>query len=111
MFFLPRIFFLIAVSLLCPALLFSQSCLPAEKLGTDTIIVPAKQKEFIIINGITLIGNKVTKSHIVLRELPFVVNDTILKQDVSAKLKSARENILNTSLFNFVTVDTVSFAG
>lgn len=62
---------------------------------------------FVIINGIELIGNKVTKKHIILREVPFHVNDTILKKELKGKLKSARENLLNTSLFNFVTADTI----
>ena len=107
--------FLIFITAFCPFPLLSQAQSTvvkpaAEQLGTDTNVVKAGPNEFIIINGIGVIGNKTTKSHIILRELPFSVNDTIARADMEAKLKSAKENILNTSLFNFVRVDTITSA-
>ena len=67
-----------------------------------------KAKEFVVINDIQIVGNKVTKNHIIFREIPFSVNDTINKSELPGKLKSTKENLLNTSLFNFVTLDTIS---
>ncbi len=74
----------------------------AERLGSDT-----KTENFVIINRIGIIGNKVTKDHIILRELTFSENDTVSSSVVQAKLRSSKENLLNTSLFNFVTIDTI----
>ena len=62
---------------------------------------------FVVINEINIIGNKVTKSYIIRREIPFHAGDTISKSEIQNKLKAAKENLLNTSLFNFVTVDTI----
>lgn len=76
----------------------------AEQLGTDT---RAEVPDYVIIHQIGIIGNKVTKRHIIVRELSFLENDTIARDVFSKKLVSARENLLNTSLFNFVTIDTI----
>ena len=66
------------------------------------------QKEKVIINEIYILGNKVTKKHIILRELPFSTGDTIRKNNIDKNIQSAKENLLNSSLFNFVTIDTLS---
>ncbi|HEY4800290.1 MAG TPA: POTRA domain-containing protein, partial [Bacteroidia bacterium] len=66
-----------------------------------------RDKKYVIINEIGVIGNKVTKKHIILRELPFQTNDSINQSSLPEKLKSAKQNLLNTSLFNFVTLDTI----
>lgn len=62
---------------------------------------------FVVIKQIEILGNKITKSRIILREIPFKVNDTISKPEIKSLLKESRENMLNTSLFNFVTVETI----
>jgi len=59
------------------------------------------------INNIQIAGNKITKPGIILRELSFATYDSILKPDFSNRIKQAHENLLNTSLFNFVTIDTI----
>lgn len=82
--------------LLLPNLFFAQSS------GIE------KSQEFVVIGKIQIIGNKVTKNKIILRELPFHEQDTIGRAEILMKLKSAKENLLNTSLFNFVLVDTIS---
>lgn len=74
-----------------------------ERLGSDS-----KPLSYVTIHRIGILGNKITKPHIILRELPFAENDTVGRSVLGHKLKSARENLLNTSLFNFVTIDTVS---
>lgn len=94
--------------------IFSQNILPpssrdsfGEYISSDKKNEENKPREFVIVNDIQIIGNKTTKKHIILRELPFSVNDSIGKGELQKKLKSARENLLNTSLFNFVTADTI----
>ena len=66
-----------------------------------------KSRDYIIVSDINILGNKVTKGHIILREVPIHPGDTILKPELAVKLRSAKQNLLNTSLFNFVTVDTI----
>jgi outer membrane protein assembly factor BamA len=108
---LAKIFFPVLIlpfSLLLSQEQSSQTNFPGEYLSSDKKPENIKPREFVIVNDIQIIGNKVTRRHIILRELPFSVNDTIGKSEVPEKLKSSKENLLNTSLFNFVTVDTLS---
>jgi len=59
----------------------------------------------IIIDEIILEGNKKTKENIVFRELLFQVGDTIVLSEFENKIARSRENLLNTSLFNFVNIE------
>ncbi|HQI45723.1 MAG TPA: hypothetical protein PLC59_06695 [Bacteroidales bacterium] len=63
--------------------------------------------DFFVIQQIQLIGNKTTKPQIIYRELLFKENDTIAIIDIKNRIEQSRKNILNTSLFNFVTIDTI----
>lgn len=63
-----------------------------------------------VINSITLSGNKITKPHIILRELTFSNRDTIECEALGKAMARSRENLLNTSLFNFITIDTTQAA-
>ncbi len=58
------------------------------------------------ISKIEISGNKKTHPKIILRELPFKEGDTINFDKISEQLRIAKENVLNTSLFNFAEVDT-----
>ena len=88
--------------------------LSSANLSNDTIkgddgslkINLKKQFDYIIVNEVLVTGNKTTKRYIILRELDFKENDTIKISGLDAKLKKSKENLLNTSLFNFVTIDT-----
>jgi hypothetical protein len=53
-----------------------------------------------VIGSITIIGNKITKEHIILRELAFHSGDTLSASEFNAKRIRSEENIYNTSLFN-----------
>ena len=61
-----------------------------------------------IINKIILSGNKITKQQIIYRELLFHEGDTIKGNNLLKIIEQSRQNLLNTSLFNFVTIDTLS---
>ena len=65
----------------------------------------------VIIRSIDLQGNKVTKERIIFRELLFHPGDTICPDSLGVLMEKSRENLLNTSLFNFVTIDTVEVLG
>jgi outer membrane protein assembly factor BamA len=65
----------------------------------------------VIIRKITLTGNKITKERIIHRELLVRENDTIPVQNLSNLLQQSRKNLVNTSLFNFVTIDSIPVVG
>ena len=65
--------------------------------------VLAQESKFVV-NEIVIEGNKRTKPQIIFRELAFHINDTLNNQNIVEKIKKSEENLLNTSLFNFVTI-------
>lgn len=64
----------------------------------------------LVVNNISISGNKKTRSNIILRELTFQKGDTILSSDLDKHTNRSRENILNTSLFNYVTVNIHNYS-
>ncbi|MBK7086496.1 MAG: BamA/TamA family outer membrane protein [Flavobacteriales bacterium] len=56
------------------------------------------------IGGVVVTGNKVTRDRVILRELTVQEGDTLNTQELQAALARSRENLLNTGLFNTVTV-------
>jgi outer membrane protein assembly factor BamA len=65
----------------------------------------------VVIRAIVIEGNRQTRPQIILRELPFREHDTLPLNTFSRLLSKGRENIFNTRLFNFVTVDTAMNGG
>jgi outer membrane protein assembly factor BamA len=63
-------------------------------------------KGFVIIHKIEIAGNKITRPKIILREIRFHEGDTLHMSSLPMLLNKSRENIFNTGLFNFVTIDT-----
>lgn len=65
-----------------------------------------------VVHDINIHGNKVTKEHIILRELGFAEGDTIPSSEFLALLRQAESNLRSSGLFNFVNVqDIVTLAG
>ena len=64
---------------------------------------------FVVVKEFRVIGNKTTKEAIVIREVPFNINDTIPIDELNQVLKRTESNLFNTSLFNFITVEPVYF--
>lgn len=58
-----------------------------------------QQNDCFVVSKINVTGNKVTKMSTINRELLFREGDTICSDET---IKLSRENLLNTSLFNFV---------
>jgi outer membrane protein assembly factor BamA len=56
------------------------------------------------VNRIIITGNKVTKPHIVLREVIFHEGDTLPPAVLENAIMRSRENLMNTGLFNFVEI-------
>jgi hypothetical protein len=65
----------------------------------------------VVINTITISGNHQTRPSIILRELAFHEKDTIRESSFHHLIRAGSENIFNTTLFNFVTIDTVPAGG
>ena len=61
----------------------------------------------VVISDIILDGNDVTKSSIILKELTFSLGDTINIHDFEEEIRLSKENIQNTTLFNFVDVKCI----
>ena len=59
----------------------------------------------LVIRNIVVEGNKVTNEKIIFRELVFTHGDTIEKMDLIPAFEQSQENILNLSIFNFVSLD------
>jgi outer membrane protein assembly factor BamA len=75
-----------------------------ELANSDTI----GHSAYYIVTGIEISGNKVTKKQIVLRELTFGMNDTIISRDLQYHIERSTDNLLKTSLFNYVYFDTIT---
>lgn len=57
------------------------------------------------IKKINIKGNETTKEKIIIRELTFHENDSISENNLKDKIDNTKENLLNTLLFNFVTIN------
>jgi len=74
-------------------------------------IVDSLRGKKIIVESIKVEGNFITKTSIILRELNFKKGDTLPASDWAIISLRSKNNILNTSLFNFVNFDTASHPG
>lgn len=62
----------------------------------------------IIINKIVIAGNKKTKDKIIKRELMFHKNDTLTEKQLNKLIIKSKDNLTNTSLFNYITINTIN---
>ncbi|HTA81513.1 MAG TPA: hypothetical protein VK783_01140 [Bacteroidia bacterium] len=92
-FYLPRLFF---------ALVFSALVSPVYAQNKDTV----SNKRFVV-SEIFVDGNYKTRTSIIHRELTFDKGDTILISEWPTIALRSKDNLMNTTLFNFATVDTV----
>lgn len=82
----------------------------------QALVIPAQDlldiaDDRLVIDSILIRGNKVTKEPIIQRELLFQVGDTLLKMELLSIFQKSKENLLNTSLFNFVYFDATHNPG
>ncbi|MFN8145175.1 MAG: hypothetical protein U0073_12210 [Bacteroidia bacterium] len=71
---------------------------PATVTYSDSL--SETDSSFVTVNDIVIIGNKITKEHVILRELTFHKFDSLQVYSVEKLLRRSEENLLNTSLFN-----------
>ena len=65
----------------------------------------ASDDSLIVVKSISISGNKITKNYIIFRELVFKIGDTLSPAILDQKIKKSNENLMNISLFNFVTIN------
>lgn len=87
-------------------LLFIPFCITRASSENHDTIPPKK----IIISDILLQGNRITRASIILRELTFKKGDTLVASSWPAISARSMDNLMNTSLFNFVQIDTIRLA-
>jgi outer membrane protein assembly factor BamA len=68
-----------------------------------------RETDFVVVSEFKIIGNKTTKEKIIIREIPLVIGDTILNEKLKTIAETIQSNLINTSLFNFVSVAPVYF--
>jgi len=106
---LNRLFFVVALlglGILSGYSQFNSSATPPDI--SDTTATPfnktSAEKSPVIIADIFIVGNKKTKPYIIEREIPFKVGQAMLRSDLPGKMELAREQLMNTTLFNEVEV-------
>lgn len=76
-----------------------------DKIKNDSLNIDSTK--IYTIGTIKIIGNKKTKAAIILRELSLQTHDTIIGRNLTRELEQSRKNILNTSLFNYTSINFV----
>lgn len=66
---------------------------------------------YLVVRNIIIIGNKKTRTSIILREISTVPGDTIYLNDLAETLEERRKQLLNTSLFLNVTANVKNWDG
>src|SRR5690349_11755537 len=62
---------------------------------------------FVMINRVFIIGNRLTRDQIIMRELTLKPGDVIFNLDLAAILDSDKKKLFNTRLFNTVEIRTM----
>lgn len=76
----------------------------SDSFSQVNVTIPDSAGNYCRIDSIVLSGNKITKNRIILREIIFKVGDTLQCDKLDSLINLSRENLLNTSLFNFVNL-------
>ena len=88
-----------AVYMMLVCLLLGQTL---DSFAQEPLII---EDDKLIIHDILIQGNRVTKEHVILRELVFQIGDTVPKMELLPSIQRSKDNLLNLALFNFVFFD------
>lgn len=72
--------------------------------GLETKGKHSVDEDTVFVRQIIISGNKVTKLRVILNELEFQPGDSICFKQLLQVIESSKDNLLNTSLFNFVYI-------
>ena len=78
---------------------------------TTFIFYQGFTQEKILIGNITIVGNKITKEAIILREITFKKGDFLSQKQIDIKTKQSKENLVNLNLYNFVDISSENSGG
>jgi outer membrane protein assembly factor BamA len=82
-----------------------------DTLPSSVVIIPPYQGPLFIVGNIYISGNRVTKAFTITRELPFKTGDSLTLQQLTQYFTEGREHLINTKLFNAVTISLKDFRG
>jgi outer membrane protein assembly factor BamA len=77
------------------------------KRAVRSPLLPDSSARFVTINRIFIIGNDVTRERIIRRELSLHEGDIIYSADLPSVLEVDRKKLINTRLFNTVSIRTL----
>ncbi len=92
------------------AVLFTSLSGPVVK-AQDIPVLRSNSNVFVKVKSLTVSGNKRTKDYVILAESKINVGDSISLRSLARALKTSKENILNTNLFNEVDINIESWKG
>ncbi|MBK9290935.1 MAG: BamA/TamA family outer membrane protein [Bacteroidetes bacterium] len=99
----------LSVFLITASALTQAQELPSNGRPADSCLqLPDEQ---FVVRAILPEGNKVTREHIIMREMEFRQGDTLSLSEFCQLSRKSRQNLLNRGLFNFVDIRTVPFPG
>ena len=101
-----RIFLCLFIAFFCSSAMVTLEARCSDAADEEPCNSPGQSTDSVIIRSIIITGNQVTKKAIILREIEFKEKDTLQRSGFSSLLGTSKQNIFNTRLFNFVTVDT-----
>lgn len=95
----------------CPA--FTQMGFSNNEIifSTSDVTSPPDSSRLFSIHDISITGNDKTRPSIILRELPFSVNESYPLGEIVKKFQKAKKQLLNTGLFQDVIVSLKSLDG
>ncbi|MCE1201918.1 MAG: BamA/TamA family outer membrane protein [Bacteroidia bacterium] len=88
--------------------LAAQEAVSESKAADTCLQLPDKA---FVVRAILPEGNRVTREHIILREMEFMPGDTLSLAEYCQRSRKSRQNLLNKALFNFVEIDTLPVPG
>ena len=68
---------------------------------------PQQVDSLFVIQQINITGNQKTKENIILRELDFVVGDSIKKEDIEKRIDLNKRKLVNTNLFITIEINYI----
>src|SRR5689334_17785832 len=102
----------------CGFLLVSRLALGQMSSGDNTVVYSTNEASAIqdtnrlfVVHDITITGNNKTKPAIILRELPFKINEEYPLSVIVQEYKKARKQLMNTGLFREVVVSLKNLDG
>lgn len=73
--------------------------------SAKSTIATENERGLVVISSISIKGNKITNDRIILRELTFKLGDTLTIAELSDNLTQSIQNLNNTLLFNFTSIN------